>query len=499
MDASRPWLERLPVELLHEISTYLEGPDLIALRQTSSQVSAGASMPFGDHFFGTITTDLYWDSLPRLLAATRFEGPRHRVRVLHITTWHDYVPYRSRHLHITTWHDGVPYRSRRHNQLQYWRRNGDGAIIFESPMAQAVLAGIRDGFPGCRSLVVDDANGAGPDRPILARRRMSGTDCLALAVALAGTLPVTSLTVTLASYGLEEYRINPSVLGRADWNALETLRFEVRRIISTAGPQAGEKEVTSSSRPAWVVDHRGIGAIQTFIHSLLSSAPNLQTVQIGGDRSMDYCIPLLSEQGRTIRHLTLGGYTFHSSYVPMRVLNDWMASYSGGDKLESLEFVNINATRVGDFRPWKPFLSRIHATFPNLQRFKLMNCRVHPLRHGRMFLCALLPSLTARLGPGLDSPYSHEYSDARWVTISDEHGGTFRILSEPRRAYDRNGERKGPRLHDLGVEYKLGPSGTAEGMKCALSDIAESIGNRDDLFHDDECTGRPVPGADQEA
>ncbi|EJT69690.1 hypothetical protein GGTG_12573 [Gaeumannomyces tritici R3-111a-1] len=480
------WLEALPAELMVEIASYLEGSNLVAFRHASSQLSTASSGVLNDHFFGCLTTDLTRRSLSRLFGAARSEGYRRRARALRIAPW---ACPPSRRMYLN---------DRPHD----WARDAaTGRLNLATPTGRAVLACMRDGLPACRSFAVSDSGWLDPD--LLPSSdgddgpHLYPTDALALVAALAGDpanpAPVEALDVSLyGSGGIREDLLDPEALRRADWSALETLRFDVSDMAAGPHPPAGPSG--------------GAAVLQPFIHGLLSSAPNLQTVTIGGTRSViTYCLLLLSEQKRAIRHMTITGRPGRLTSVTPAALCSWIDSNlgdagGGGEKLESLEFERIfldsNNTADGA-NPWPEVISRVHAAFPNLKRFKIMECGA-TAGLKLAFVCPLLQSLTDRLGPAApgcpDDGGGGLYHVRCCAAISDEYGGAFRLVSAPslnRDLLEHSGSITSA-FHDTGVEYKLGPSGTAEGMRRALDDIAQGMmlyspGNAV------QCPGRQAP------
>ncbi|EJT73321.1 hypothetical protein GGTG_10165 [Gaeumannomyces tritici R3-111a-1] len=482
MEAHRSWLEELPVELQAEIANYLEGPDLIAFRQASPELAAAASGAFGTHFLPSLTTDLSRRSLSRLLGAVGFPHHRRRDRVLHIVPW-------------------AQHRMSYVQRPNDWARDAaTGRLDLATPTGRAVLSCIRDGFHGYRSFAISDEawNDPGvppPPPPPPPQQQGAGgndrgpmhlypTDALALVVALAADptnpAPVTALEVSLRKRGIDEPLLDPEALRRANWDSLKTLRFDVEEMADPADP-----------------------AVRPFIHTLLDSALNLETVEIrGGEVPIACCVALLSQQQRVIRSLKVGGRRGRLSGASPLVLRDWMESNLGGDKLESLEFdcIYLEGTS-GDVNPWEGVLARVHAAFPNLKRFKMMRCGMVTVafEYEAQFMCPLFQILTARLGPARtgcpsgDCVLSHGRCCA---AFSDEHGGTFRLMSVPQFVQLPPGQ-SGPlqsTLHDFDVEYELGPEGAAEGMRGALSDMAQGMTRHSQL---DPCPGRLAPDPNQ--
>ncbi|KLU90123.1 hypothetical protein MAPG_09089 [Magnaporthiopsis poae ATCC 64411] len=137
-------LESLCDELLLQIVSHLDTPDVLTLRKTSPRLASVSADSFGDSFFGCLKTDLSLRSLARLFAIARTEHIRRRVRVLHISPF----PWRSS---VCPYDDasrgGGPTRKKG------WFRDADGRLDLTTPTAVSLLRCIRDDFPRCRSTI----------------------------------------------------------------------------------------------------------------------------------------------------------------------------------------------------------------------------------------------------------------------------------------------------------------------------------------------------------
>ncbi|EJT74096.1 hypothetical protein GGTG_07944 [Gaeumannomyces tritici R3-111a-1] len=437
MEPAQSRLGTLSVELIIHIINYLDGPDLLALLQTDRRLSAASLPAVGDFYFKRLDTNLTRESISRVLGAARFERFRHRVRALHISPWSPVVE--------GTYDCTVerPRPVREHD----WQRDAAGRLDLTTPYAVALLECIRDGFPNCRTFVVDDSLSAVPDsRLSVVPTWLYPTDGVAIVLALAADpanpSPVQSLTLYFSRKkdALQEHLLQPGAVRGGNWNALHTLRFIVSDVVTGPSPDPAVDE-------------------QPFIHALLSSSPNLNTFVFGGSPEVEKsCIDGVCQQAPSpcsIRHLSMKDYSLHTSGPIPPVWLDQLFSGLDGDKLQSLNFKGIHLQTEPGCDPWVPILFSIKSEFPYLRSFTTMGkCGKYTGGCGDdspNFFCPLLRHLTDRLGAAsFDYPCSNACSEGNFCpSVPDEHGGSFQFHSTI------SGGRMFPEERKLGMAYRV--------------------------------------------